>query len=179
MKNLHFVVFAVLLLVFTGCEGVEREDTYNTDKEKAGRYAYGSVASEKGGFSLFGDRDEDKSARASGIGVNAFLWRAALDALSFMPIASADPFGGTIITNWYAPPSAPHERVKLNVFILSRELRADGVRVSVFRQVKDAANQWVDAETGAATAGTIEDSILTRARQMRVQQLEQERSTRE
>lgn len=179
MKNLHILVFTALLLVFTGCEGVEREDTYNTDKEKAGRYAYGSVASEKGGFSLFGSRDEDKEARASGIGVNAFLWRAALDALSFMPIASADPFGGTIITNWYAPPSAPHERVKLNVFILSRELRADGVRVSVFRQVKDAAHQWVDAETGAATAGTIEDSILTRARQMRVQQLEQERSARE
>ncbi len=166
-----FLILITFSFLLGACSGVDREDTYNTDKDRAGRYANGSVASEKGGISLFGDRENNKKSNATGIGVNAYLWRAALDTLSFMPLVSADPFGGTIITDWYAPPSSPGDRVKLNVFILSRELRADAVRVTVFRQQKDAASgAWVDVNTNVATAGTMEDSILTRARQMRVKQ---------
>jgi hypothetical protein len=177
MHRLISLLFLGVLL--SACSTFERENDYQTDKNKASRYENGSVVSEKGGFSLFGARDDDKkAAAATGIGVNAHLWRASLDTVSFMPIASADPFGGTIITDWYAPPSTPMERVKLNIFILSRELRADAVRVSVFRQERDAAGNWVDATTNAATAGTIEDSILTRARQMRVKQIEQSRTQR-
>jgi hypothetical protein len=176
--NIRFALLApffLLTFLLAACSGVDRADDYNTDKARAGRYANGSVASERGGFSLLGDRDEGKKASgAAGVGVNAYLWRAALDTLSFMPLASADPFGGTIITDWYSPPSSPQERVKLNVFILSRELRADAVRVSVFRQQRDTAGGWVDSATNVATAGTIEDSILTRARQMRVKQIEQD-----
>jgi hypothetical protein len=167
----YLIVLIAISFLLSACGGVDREDTYNTDKDKAGRYADGSVASEKGGISLFGGRDEQKKSTANGgVGVNAYLWRASLDTLSFMPLASADPFGGTIITDWYSPPSAPNERTKLNVFVLSRELRADAVRVSVFRQQRDAANNWVDTTTNVATAGSIEDAILTRARQIRVKQ---------
>lgn len=166
----YLLVLTAFLFVLTACGEIDREDTYNTDKDRAGRYADGSIASQKGGISLFGGRDDQKKSNATGIGVNAYLWRAALDTLSFMPLVSADPFGGTIITDWYAPPSSPNERIKLNVFILSRELRADAVRVTVFRQQKDAAGGWVDVNTNVATAGTMEDSILTRARQMRVKQ---------
>jgi hypothetical protein len=169
--------YALVLIVFfaflAGCSDVDRDDTYNTDKDRNSRYAYGSVASQKGGLSLLGGgRDEEKKSPGGGVGVNAYLWRAALDTLSFMPLTSADPFGGTIITDWYAPPSSPNERIKLNVYILSRELRADAVRVSVFRQQREAVNTpWVDVNTNVATAGTMEDSILTRARQLRVKQL--------
>lgn len=165
------------LLLVTACGGVtEREDDYNKDKQRNSRYEYGSAVSEKGGWVLFGDRDDARQkAMTSGIGVNGFLWRAALDTVSFMPIASADPFGGTIITDWYAPPSAPNERIKMNIFVLSRELRADGVRVAVFRQVRDVGNNWTDATVTAATAGSVEDGILTRARQMRIKQVEAER----
>lgn len=171
----QFLVFTAFLVLLASCSSVDREDTYNTDRDRASRYANGSVATERGGISLFGGRDEaKKSAGSVGVGVNAYLWRAALDTLSFMPLASADPFGGTIITDWYSPPSSPQERMKLNVFILSRELRADAVRVSVFRQQRDASGAWVDAQTNIATAGTIEDSILTRARQMRVKQMDLE-----
>jgi hypothetical protein len=172
--------FAVAFCLFlAACGGVEREDTYDTDKSRSSRYENGSVATEKGGFSLFGDRESNKkSAGATGLGVNAFLWRAALDTLSFMPVSAADPFGGTIITDWYAPPSAPNERVKVNVYILSRDLRADGVRVAVFRQERDTAGGWVDSNTNIATAGTMEDAILTRARQMRVKQIGEERATK-
>lgn len=104
----------------------------------------------------------------TGIGVNAFLWRGALDTISFMPLASADPFGGVIITDWYTPPGTTGERFKATIYILSRDLRSDGVRVNIFRQVLDNG-QWVDAPVSDATVGDIENKVLARARQMREQ----------
>ena len=108
-----------------------------------------------------------------GVGVNSFLWRASLDTVSFMPLASADPFGGVIITDWYSPPKTPDERFKVNVFILGRDLRADGVRASVFHQKKDPKGQWVEAAVDANTATDLENAILTRARQIRLSASEQ------
>ncbi|MDY0243125.1 MAG: DUF3576 domain-containing protein, partial [Rhodospirillaceae bacterium] len=103
----------------------------------------------------------------AGIGVNAFLWRASLDTIGFMPLTSADPFGGVIITDWYQPPETPNERFKLSVFILDRTLRADGVRVSVFRQMRKGPGEWADAAVDKKTATDMENAILTRAREMR------------
>lgn len=107
------------------------------------------------------------SGGGGGIGVNNFLWRATLDTVSFMPLASADPFGGVIITDWYTPPETPDERFKMNVYILGRELRADGVRVAVFRQNLAGTRGWTDATVTAQTATSLENEILTRARQLR------------
>jgi hypothetical protein len=102
-----------------------------------------------------------------GIGVNAYLWRASLDTLAFLPLASADPFGGTILTEWYAPPESPNERFKMSVYITDRDLHADGIHVSVFRQTRlDAAN-WTDAPVAAKTQIEVENAILTRARELR------------
>ena len=115
---------------------------------------------------MFGDKKKDQSGE--GIGVNSFLWRASLDTLGFMPIASADPFGGTIITDWYSLPESPNERFKLNVFILDRSLRADGVKVSVFKQARDSTGQWVDIRVEPNMATDLENAILTRARQLRI-----------
>ncbi|MGE5548180.1 MAG: DUF3576 domain-containing protein [Solirubrobacterales bacterium] len=116
---------------------------------------------------LFGDKKKG-AGEGVGLGVNSFLWRASLDTLAFMPIATADPFGGTIITDWYQLPETPSERYKLNVFILDRALRADGVKVSVFKQARDATGQWVDVKVEPKMAGDLENSILTRARQLRI-----------
>jgi hypothetical protein len=102
------------------------------------------------------------------LGVNAYLWRGALDTLSFMPLASADPFGGTIITDWYQPPSSPNERFKATAYILGRQLRADGIRISVFRQTL-VNGQWVDSAVSPATTGDIENKVLARARELRAQ----------
>lgn len=102
-----------------------------------------------------------------GIGVNSFLWRASLDTISFMPVNSVDPFGGVIITDWHAPVETPNERFKLNVYIIGKTLRADGLKVAVFRQVKDPAGGWADANTPDQTSSRIEDAILTKARQLR------------
>lgn len=85
-----------------------------------------------------------------------------------MPLASADPFGGVIITDWYSPPEQAAERFKVNIFILGRELRADGVRASVFRQRRDGNGQWINSAVDPATGTDLENAILTRARQMRL-----------
>ena len=118
-------------------------------RKKSRLYKNGSVMSDDGGLNLFGGDEKKTPDAGAGIGVNGFLWRATLDTVSFMPITSADPFGGVIITDWYSPPETPNERTKLNVFIRDRDLRADGVKVSVFRQTKGADGTWADAPVAA------------------------------
>jgi hypothetical protein len=127
--------------------------------------------------SVFGrDNDNGSSSAGSaveeGIGVNSFLWRASLDTLNFMPLASADPFGGVIITDWYSDPTTPTERFKATVYILDTRLRADALNVSIFRQ-QQQGGAWVDATVDPATEIQIENAILTRARQLRLGQLPQ------
>ncbi len=124
-----------------------------------------SVFGEGGLFSSNGKKDDGTGA-SGGIGVNNLLWRASLDTISFMPLVSADPFGGVIITDWYTPPATPDERFKVNVYILGRALRADGLRASVFRQ-QNQGGQWVDAPVALNTATDLENAILTKARELR------------
>ena len=99
------------------------------------------------------------------MGVNEYLWRASLETLNFMPLLEIDPFGGVIITDWYASPQAPGERFKANVYILDTNLRADALKVSIFKQVR-GANGWQDGAVDGDTARLIENSILTRAREL-------------
>jgi len=115
--------------------------------------------------------------------VNRYLWAASLETLDFLPIQSADPIAGLIITEWYSNPEAPNERFKTNVYILDSALRADALRVSVFRQVRGAPGLeagstdvgappttagWMDQPVNPATAREIENAILTRARELRL-----------
>jgi hypothetical protein len=104
----------------------------------------------------------------AGIGVNAYLWRASLDTLAFMPLASADPYGGVINTDWYTNPEKPDERFKVTVYILDTRLRADGLTVTVFKQVKGADGNWTDSSTSAQTQVDLENAILNKARQLRL-----------
>lgn len=106
----------------------------------------------------------------TGLGINAYLWRGALDTLGFMPLSSADPFGGVIITDWYSPPAANGERFKATAYILGKDLRSDSVKVSIFRQVLQNG-QWVDAPVSQVTTGEIENKVLDRARKLREQAL--------
>jgi hypothetical protein len=118
---------------------------------------------------VFGDQAKsgDQGGGGGVLGVNSLLWRASLDTVSFMPLVSADPFGGVIITDWYSPPATPGERFKINIYILGRQLRADGIRASVFHQVQQGT-VWTDAAVAPNTATDLENAILTRARQMRI-----------
>ncbi len=106
------------------------------------------------------------ASQVTTIGVNSYLWRAALDTLSFAPMAQVDSNGGVIVTDWYANPSSPNDRVKVTVTILDRDLRADALRVAASRQVL-RGGQWVEAPVTAATVQKLEEIILTRARDLR------------
>ncbi len=104
-------------------------------------------------------------AQAPNMGVNSYLWRASLETLNFMPLAQVDPFGGVIVTDWYASAEAPNERFKANVYILDTNLRADALKTSIFKQTRSAGG-WADASVDADTSRQIENAILTRARQL-------------
>lgn len=156
LKGALFVVAALALSacsLFRGDDGPSGQSRADTDRDRGG-----------GGIFGFGGGDSDAQA---GIGVNSFLWRASLDTLNFMPLASADPFGGVIITDWYSDPTTPTERFKATVYILDTRLRADALNVSIFRQ-QQVDGAWTDATVDPDTEIQIENAILTRARQMRL-----------
>lgn len=171
------VLTTVLALAFiTACSS---EETTYPDDDNRYRAGGGTNYSDTddtifgpGGLNLLGGDESEEAGTGGGIGVNTYLWRASLDTISFMPLATADPFGGVIITDWYAPPESQTERFKVNVFIIGRQLRADGVRASVFRQNLDGSGQWVDAKVDAQTATDLENAILNRARQLRIASLQ-------
>lgn len=172
--RLFFTALILLALIpLQACDSIETEARYPSgmDRNTTGEDIYGEKESVFGGdgLSIFGGKDDDEEAESSGIGVNSFLWRASLDTVSFMPLTSADPFGGTILTDWYSPPGTEDERFKINVFILGRQLRSDGVRVRAFRQILKKGT-WHDADVSESTATKLEDTILTRARQLRFAQ---------
>ena len=104
-----------------------------------------------------------------GVAVNAYLWRSSLDSLSFMPMEQTDPFAGIIKTGWYTPPSTPNERLKVSVFILDTRLRAEAVRVSIFKEAKKPAGEWATATVDPETVTKLENVILDRARQLKIQ----------
>ena len=105
------------------------------------------------------------------IGVNGLLWRASLDTVSFLPLVEVDSSSGVIVSDWYVNPDAPDERLKVSVFVLDQSLRADAVKVTVLRQTQDRGN-WINAPVQAQTELEIEEAILTRARQIRIQSLD-------
>jgi len=171
-----FLVAAAIALPLLAACGDPNQRLVNNDEY--GDYRRGVARNRPQGASaglvVFGV-DKDREAReaaanggGSGLSVNAFLWRATLDTLSFMPLASADPFGGTIITDWYSPQGAGNERFRAQAYVLGRQLRSDGVKVQVFRQTLERG-QWVDGPVSTATNSELEDKVLARARELRSQ----------
>ncbi len=168
-------VASVCAAAMVGCAGLDVQQDYpeRVGTKEAPRYASDGTRQTVFGddgfniFDAFGPGAKDVNG-GGGVGVNSFLWRATLDTVSFMPLSSADPFGGVIITDWYTPPEAPSERFKMNIYILGRQLRADGLRVAVFRQAQAGNGNWITASVKTETSISLENQILTRARQLRV-----------
>lgn len=169
--KLPTVTLAGAAMIVAGCADVPVEYSYPTSGP-GGKPTYEKQDKLTGpdGLDLFSlGKDGKPATGGGGVAVNAFLWRASLDTLSFMPLSSADPFGGVIITDWYAPPQSQGERFKITIYILDRALRSDGIRANVFRQER-SGNQWVDSTVDPKLGKDLEDAILTRARQIRIQQ---------
>jgi hypothetical protein len=156
LKGAIFMVAAVAL---AGCSMFRADEETPTSRadDNAGR---------GGGISIFGGGGSSRGGD-EGIGVNSYLWRASLDTLNFMPLQSADPFGGVIITDWYSASTTPNERFKATVYILDTRLRADALNVSIFRQT-NTDGQWADASVDPDTEIQIENAILQRARELRL-----------
>jgi len=177
---LSVILAGIVAVSLSGCggntDGIKESDARNNTKGDIQRQinqGMGGRNRENGSLfgpgGLFGSKQEKKDDSGTGVAVNAYLWRASLDTINFIPLVSADPFGGVIITDWYTPSETPNERMKVQITILDRDLRADGVRVSVFKQQTSArGGGWVDAQVDPRTNIDIENAILTRARQLRI-----------
>jgi hypothetical protein len=171
------LLFLLALCCLAACGPSEMDEfTVFDPKQQRARERYGTFTGADG-ITIFGSGNrraslEQEDSGGGGVGVNAFLWRGALETLRFMPLASADPFGGLIITDWYQPASVPDERLKVHVLILDRSLRADAVQVSVFRQGRSSQGEWIEQPVDPQTAVELEDKILTKARELRIAGLE-------
>ncbi len=169
----RFIMLALTSSILVACEGIQTSEPDLPNDRWQKRDQQQSSIFGGDGISFGGKKEERLNQGGTGIGVNAYLWRATLDTISFMPLSSADPFGGVVLTDWYTTPEAPNERFKLNVYILGQALRADGIRVAAFRQIKGATNDWQPADMEAKAVVDIENAILTRARQLRSESLTQ------
>jgi hypothetical protein len=168
---LPVIFLNLVILLITGCSNStpDIKSEYPKAPEDVRRARAGSLTGE--GLVLFGRGDDDSSSSGggnSGIGINSYLWRASLDTVSFMPLASADPFGGVIITDWYEDAQNKGERFKVNIVILGKELRSNAVKVSVFKQIYSGAG-WRDSHASEKVARDLENKILTKARALRVE----------
>lgn len=165
MRSLTMGLLALTLTGVAACGTFGRDEDRVMQTEEEGRGLFGL------GIFSRGD-DTGQPGGPAQIGVNGYLWRASLDTLAFMPLASADPYGGVIITDWYTSPEAPQERFKATVYILDTRLRADGLNVTVFKQMA-SGGAWVDAAPSPQTETDLENAILTRARQLRLANINQ------
>ncbi len=104
--------------------------------------------------------------RVTTLGINAYLWRAALDTIGFMPLAQVDSNGGVILSDWYVSPQTANERVKVAITVMDTELRADALKVNVQRQTLGATG-WTEANVRAGTVQRLEETILAKARDLR------------
>lgn len=128
------------------------------------KFGAGGFSTGSGGGILGGGGGSSNGG--SNLAVNAYLWRGTLETLKFMPLTSADPFGGVIITDWWTPPASPNERFKAAAYILTKDLRSDGVHITLFRQVQQGST-WIDAPVDPTKATELENMVLARARELR------------
>ena len=166
----HMLLSTIALSALVACDKLDygADPTYPKQQEKTVTAGTSSIQSGSNSGSLIGDLFEEDETNVLTVAVNGYLWRASLDTLSFMPLSSADPFGGVIITDWYSPPETPRERFKVTAYILDRALRSDGIRVSVFRQALTEAGSWANVPVHEGLASDLENTILSRARELKV-----------
>lgn len=166
LRMLLAALAAVSVLGVSACSNSRMVDDSEYNDPRFKNAAQGRMFGDGSFFST--GKGDTQSDAGGALGVNAYLWRGALDTLSFMPTLSADPLGGVIITDWFQPPGTSGERFKVTAYILGRALRADGVRVTVFRQVAQNG-VWVDEAVSPGTNAELEGKVLARARELRTQ----------
>ena len=185
IKALTYVLIATLLsfTFISSCSCLDDADVVRAPipedlvikRERERREALGNEEDESFVKNLFDSvvsGNKDSGGAGGGISVNTYLWKASLDTLSFMPLMSADPFGGVIITDWYSASETSKEKFKIVAYILAKSLRVDGIKVSVFKKSKNENGEWLDTKSSKILQSKVEDAILTKARKYKIQSIE-------
>jgi hypothetical protein len=128
----------------------------------------GGLFGKKASLNFFGNENNSQQSTVGvGLPVNPYLWRASIETISFMPLASTDPFAGTIITDWYTAENSFGERCKLNIFINGADMKTDNLKVSSFCQsLKN--NQWVNSPSNSEDNIRLENAILNEAKKLKL-----------
>ncbi len=126
----------------------------------------GGLFGKKGGIDLLNENNQTASIGV-GMPINPYLWKASLETINFMPLSSADPFAGLIITDWYSQNNT-NERCKINIFIKGIELKTSNLKVNSFCQTLSDKNNWVSNETDIKINAQIENAILNKAKKLKL-----------
>ncbi|MDP1723882.1 MAG: DUF3576 domain-containing protein [Alphaproteobacteria bacterium] len=153
-----------LLLTLSACTNPKIENTYPSSHKDL--YRFGSILGSQG--IKIGGINDDKKIDENAIKVNRYLWHASLDVLSsILPITSADPYAGAIITDWHTLVENPNEMFKIVVTIDSKELRADALSLKIYKKVKNLMDKWQNSNVSKDTIAYFENAILSRASELR------------
>ena len=168
MRYITGTVIIGIVLSTTGCSTLPFSDDDNYTISEVQTISSDPVDHSETPPSITNSQTMGVISAGQGVGVNGYLWRACLDILSFMPLTSADPFGGVVITDWYSPPNTPLTRFKATAYILSSSLQSDALKIVVFRQVRGENGEWIESEVNRNVAVDLENTVLARARELKV-----------
>jgi len=168
MRYLTRTAIVSIVLSTTGCSTLPFSDNDGYGLSEIQTISSSSVEHSEAPPSVTSSQTTNAVSAGQGVGVNGYLWRACLDILSFMPLTSADPFGGVVITDWYSPPNAPFTRFKATAYILSSSLQSDALKIAVFRQVRAEDGGWIESTVNENVAIDLENTVLARARELKV-----------
>ena len=172
MKTVKYLLSAYIIFLHFAALA---ESSYPESAARRRKEDFGSLlgGSGKDGIEIYDSNPNAKTlfgsnkSGGSSMNVNQYLWQAALNTLSFMPLASADSNGGVIITDWYEDPNYPGERYKVNAIINSTDLRVESLKLTVFKQASRNGS-WHDVKVNARVAIDLEEKILTNARELKI-----------
>jgi hypothetical protein len=145
----------------------QNKDVAMADAENRLRTGGGLFGKKAGIGGTFGKKESNNTVSSIGMPINPYLWRGSLETISFMPLSSADPFGGTIITDWYSDGQTINERCKVNIFIKGLELKTSNLKVNTFCQSFEN-NRWIDLPTSASQSAQLENAILNKAKRIKL-----------
>ncbi|MEE2694665.1 MAG: DUF3576 domain-containing protein [Pseudomonadota bacterium] len=168
MRYITGTTIISIVLLITGCSSLPFSDSDNYPLSEVQTISSISTDRSEAPPDVTNSQATGTIRAGQGVGVNGYLWRASLDILSFMPLTSADPFGGVVITDWYSPPSAPLTRFKATAYILSGSLQSDALKIAVFRQVRAEDGEWLESEVNKKVVIDLENTVLARARELKV-----------
>ena len=138
-----------------------------SDAENRLRSGGGLFGKKAGIGGTMGNKESNNAISSIGMPINPYLWKGSLETIGFMPLSSADPFGGIIITDWYSDGQTINERCKINIFIKGLELKTSNLKVNTFCQSFEN-NRWIDLPTSASQSAQLENAILNKAKRIKL-----------